>query len=112
MMIPLSFEIVQGFFRFEKAYASTGFIPLSCDYYLYYIKMMICSFQESSCAYVVIVMGIFWMTEILPLAVTALLPVILYPALGILDASEVSAVYLSVLHLFFKNFYLFLKKIF
>lgn len=36
------------------------------------------------------------MTETLPLAVTALLPVILYPIFGILDAHEVSVVYLSV----------------
>ncbi|KAK0398166.1 hypothetical protein QR680_002455 [Steinernema hermaphroditum] len=51
--------------------------------------------KEAKCAYVVLVMGIFWMTEILPLAVTALLPVIMYPLLGVVTAKKISTEYLS-----------------
>ncbi|VDM43900.1 unnamed protein product [Toxocara canis] len=51
--------------------------------------------KEMQGAYVVVLMGTLWMTEIIPLAVTALLPVILFPVFGILDAHEVSVVYLS-----------------
>lgn len=35
-------------------------------------------------------MALFWCTEALPLPVTALFPIILYPMMGIMDASEVS----------------------
>lgn len=46
--------------------------------------------QEAYCAYSIILMALFWCTEALPLAVTALFPIILYPMMGIMDASEVS----------------------
>lgn len=45
--------------------------------------------QESYCAYSIILMALFWCTEALPLAVTALFPIVLYPMMGIMDASEV-----------------------
>uniref|UniRef100_J3QR70 Solute carrier family 13 member 2 n=1 Tax=Homo sapiens TaxID=9606 RepID=J3QR70_HUMAN len=34
-------------------------------------------------------MALFWCTEALPLAVTALFPLILFPMMGIVDASEI-----------------------
>lgn len=46
--------------------------------------------QEAYCAYSIIIMALFWCTEALPLAVTALFPIVLYPTMGIMDASEVS----------------------
>lgn len=46
--------------------------------------------QEAYCAYAIILMALFWCTEALPLAVTALFPIILFPMMGIMDASEVS----------------------
>uniref|UniRef100_A0A915B8K1 Solute carrier family 13 member 5 n=2 Tax=Parascaris TaxID=6254 RepID=A0A915B8K1_PARUN len=51
--------------------------------------------KEMQGAYVVLLMGTLWMSEIIPLAITALLPVVLFPIFGILDAHEVSVVYLS-----------------
>uniref|UniRef100_A0A452U6P0 Solute carrier family 13 member 2 n=1 Tax=Ursus maritimus TaxID=29073 RepID=A0A452U6P0_URSMA len=38
-------------------------------------------------------MALFWCTEALPLAVTALFPIVLYPMMGIMDASEVCVEY-------------------
>lgn len=35
-------------------------------------------------------MALFWCFEALPLAVTALFPLILFPMMGIMDAAEVS----------------------
>uniref|UniRef100_A0A8D0CC37 Solute carrier family 13 member 2 n=1 Tax=Scleropages formosus TaxID=113540 RepID=A0A8D0CC37_SCLFO len=40
-------------------------------------------------------MALYWCTECLPLAITALLPIILFPMMGILEASEVSIQYLK-----------------
>ncbi|PNI46906.1 SLC13A2 isoform 1 [Pan troglodytes] len=45
--------------------------------------------KEAYCAYAIILMALFWCTEALPLAVTALFPLILFPMMGILDASEI-----------------------
>ncbi|XP_041664797.1 solute carrier family 13 member 2-like [Cheilinus undulatus] len=50
---------------------------------------------EAKCGFVIIVMALYWCTECLPLAVTALLPVVLYPMLGIMQASEVAVQYLK-----------------
>lgn len=46
--------------------------------------------QESACAYTILLMAIYWVTEVVPLAVTALLPLVLYPLLGVLPAKTVS----------------------
>ncbi|KAF3816614.1 hypothetical protein GH733_013962 [Mirounga leonina] len=50
---------------------------------------------EAYCAYSIILMALFWCTEALPLAVTALFPIVLYPMMGIMDASEVCIEYLK-----------------
>lgn len=34
-------------------------------------------------------MALYWCTECIPLAVTALLPVILFPMMGIMESNEV-----------------------
>ncbi|CAK7290552.1 Solute carrier family 13 member 2 [Vulpes lagopus] len=49
--------------------------------------------KEAYCAYSIILMALFWCTEALPLPVTALFPIILYPMMGIMDASEVCIEY-------------------
>lgn len=50
--------------------------------------------RESRCAFVVVTMAIFWMTESLPLAITALLPVVLFPVLGVLSSDDTCYQYL------------------
>lgn len=45
--------------------------------------------QEAACAYVIALMAVYWCTEVLPLAVTALLPTILFPMLGIMESKDV-----------------------
>lgn len=49
--------------------------------------------KEGRCLYVVVLMASFWCTEALPLAVTAMLPVCLFPTLGILSSKKVCPQY-------------------
>ncbi|XP_052788062.1 solute carrier family 13 member 2-like isoform X2 [Mya arenaria] len=51
--------------------------------------------QESKCAYVIIVMALLWLTEALPIAVTSLLPVFLFPMVGVAPARLISSTYFS-----------------
>ena len=54
---------------------------------------------------IAILMAIWWVTEVVPLAVTALLPVALFPILGIMDGGETSATYFNhVIFLFIGGF--------
>ena len=52
--------------------------------------------QAGQCAYVLVGMALLWVTEAVPIPVTALVPVVLFPALGILTASEVASSYMGV----------------
>ena len=53
-------------------------------------------FQEGRCAYGVLIMATYWLTEALPIPVTSLLPMILFPLLEIVPVKEVAMNYLQV----------------
>ena len=61
-----------------------------------FIIIIIILFQESTCAYAIIIMAVFWITEALPIAVTALLPVFLFPIVGLLSVKATSQQYINV----------------
>lgn len=57
------------------------------------------------CAGVAVWMGVWWLTEAVPLAVTALLPLILFPVLGVMKAGEIASNYTNdVIFLFIGGF--------
>nr|XP_039252021.1 solute carrier family 13 member 5-like [Styela clava] len=58
-------------------------------------------FERSACAYTILLMAVYWVSEVVPLAVTALLPLVLYPLLGVLPASVVSVQYLKDINILF-----------
>ncbi|NQV02376.1 MAG: anion permease, partial [Bacteroidia bacterium] len=50
-------------------------------------------------------MAIWWISEVVPLAITSLLPVVLFPLLGVMDGKSVSATYFNhVIFLFIGGF--------
>lgn len=54
---------------------------------------------------IALLMAIWWITEIVPLAVTALLPVVLFPLFGVMNGKDVSASYFNnVIFLFIGGF--------
>ncbi|XP_030621202.1 solute carrier family 13 member 1 [Chanos chanos] len=54
--------------------------------------------KVAGCGYTLVLMAVFWMSEILPLSVTALLPALLFPLFGILKSSEVASMYFKDFH--------------
>uniref|UniRef100_A0A8C6D2L6 Solute carrier family 13 member 1 n=1 Tax=Moschus moschiferus TaxID=68415 RepID=A0A8C6D2L6_MOSMO len=55
--------------------------------------------KEAECAYILFVVAIFWLTEALPLSVTALLPGLMFPLFGIMPSKEVASAYFKDFHL-------------
>ncbi|MEN8247772.1 MAG: SLC13 family permease [Bacteroidota bacterium] len=54
---------------------------------------------------IAILMAVWWITEIIPLAITALLPVVLFPLFGVMDGKSVSSAYFNhVIFLFIGGF--------
>ncbi|XP_077015522.1 Na(+)/dicarboxylate cotransporter 3 [Tamandua tetradactyla] len=49
--------------------------------------------KEGRCLFVILLMAVYWCTEALPISVTALLPIVLFPFLGILPSHEVCPQY-------------------
>ena len=49
--------------------------------------------QEARCAYCILIMAVYWVTEVVELAVTALLPLVLFPLFGVLGSKQVSTPY-------------------
>ncbi|XP_016047413.1 solute carrier family 13 member 1 isoform X2 [Erinaceus europaeus] len=55
--------------------------------------------KEAECAYVLFVVATFWLTEALPLSVTALLPGLIFPLFGIMPSKNVASAYFKDFHL-------------
>jgi len=54
---------------------------------------------------ITVLVALWWITEIIPLGVTSLLPVVLFPLFGIMDGATVSAVYFNdIIFLFMGGF--------
>ncbi|NXS33055.1 S13A4 protein, partial [Pomatostomus ruficeps] len=49
--------------------------------------------SEASCAYVLVVTAVLWVSEAVPLGAAALVPAFLYPLFGVMKSSEVAAEY-------------------
>ncbi|TKC35768.1 hypothetical protein EI555_015583, partial [Monodon monoceros] len=54
---------------------------------------------EAECAYILFVVATFWLTEPLPLSVTALLPALMLPMFGIMPSKKVASAYFKDFHL-------------
>lgn len=54
--------------------------------------------KEAECAYILLLMATFWVTEVIPLSMTAMLPAILFPLFGIMSSSDVAMEYFKDFH--------------
>ncbi|XP_034541079.1 solute carrier family 13 member 1-like [Notolabrus celidotus] len=55
--------------------------------------------KEAECAFVLLLMATFWVTEVIPLSMTAMLPAALFPMFGIMKSSDVAKEYFKDFHL-------------
>ncbi|KAK2842771.1 hypothetical protein Q5P01_012971 [Channa striata] len=54
--------------------------------------------KEAQCAFVLVLMATYWVTEVIPLSMTAMLPAILFPLFGIMKSSSVAKEYFKDFH--------------
>ncbi|XP_046963703.1 protein I'm not dead yet [Vanessa cardui] len=59
------------------------------------------SARAYKCMYVVLIMAIYWVLELLPLPVTSMLPIVLFPTMGILDSDKTCAAYMKETNMMF-----------
>ncbi|XP_064461382.1 Na(+)/citrate cotransporter-like isoform X3 [Ornithodoros turicata] len=57
--------------------------------------------NESKCAYVVFVIGLYWIAEPIPLGATSLLPIVLLPLLGVLSTERTCDLYMNETNIMF-----------
>lgn len=61
--------------------------------------------QVTKMAAIAVLMAVWWITEAVPLAATSLIPLLLYPFLGILKSEEIASAYInSIIFLFIGGF--------
>lgn len=79
--------------------------PVIACYFVFFSDLQPGKPAVSNTLAVAILMALWWMTEIVPLAITSLLPVVLFPLLGIMDGKDTSATYFNhVIFLFIGGF--------
>ncbi|XP_011686288.1 PREDICTED: protein I'm not dead yet-like isoform X1 [Wasmannia auropunctata] len=57
--------------------------------------IVIYDYSEVRCAYIVLLVAGYWVTESLPIGITSLIPVVLFPLFGILSTQETCACYMN-----------------
>ncbi|XP_011615077.1 solute carrier family 13 member 5a [Takifugu rubripes] len=83
----------------QRVWTLKGAIILFCSPFI--LLPLAVSTTEAACAYVIALMAVYWCTEVLPLAVTALLPTVLFPVLGIMQSKDVCMQYLKDTNMLF-----------
>ncbi|MCK5847437.1 MAG: SLC13/DASS family transporter [Bacteroidales bacterium] len=74
---------------------------------IYIFQPLNTSSEANALFSVALLMAIWWATEKIPLAVTALLPIVLFPLFGIMDGKDVSSTYYNhIIFLFIGGFIL------
>ncbi|XP_074467210.1 Na(+)/citrate cotransporter-like [Sebastes fasciatus] len=92
-VLPLRVRMLRQVWRLK------GVVILVCSPFI--LLPLAFSTTEAACAYVIALMALYWCTEVLPLAVTALLPTILFPVLGIMESKDVCMQYLKDTNMLF-----------
>jgi sodium-dependent dicarboxylate transporter 2/3/5 len=86
-------------------YALAILAPFISGYLIFFVELDTENPAITNTLAVALLMALWWITEVIPLAITSLLPIILFPALGIMNGREVSSTYFNhVIFLFIGGF--------
>uniref|UniRef100_A0A4W6BXZ5 Solute carrier family 13 member 5 n=1 Tax=Lates calcarifer TaxID=8187 RepID=A0A4W6BXZ5_LATCA len=88
-----------AFFKYLRS-VKNELILFSAPFLLLPLPLVIGT-SEAECAYVIVLMAVYWCTEVLPLAITALLPALLFPLFGIMQSKDVCMQYLKDTNMLF-----------
>ena len=92
ILTPVICSIVPLIFK-NKVYLqfqiSLVLIFLIYEVYFFLIK-------QANCAFILMIMSIYWTTECLPIGVTSLMPIVLFPIFGIISSKVVARCYFQV----------------
>jgi sodium-dependent dicarboxylate transporter 2/3/5 len=69
--------------------------PILCVLFILFVDLSPGHREITYTAAIALLMAVWWITETIPLAVTALMPLILFPAFGIMDGKAVSGEYIN-----------------
>ena len=64
--------------------------------YAWHFVLFLLRTKEAKCGYGLGIMAIYWITEALPLSATALLPLVIFPMLGLISVEEVCSSFIRV----------------
>lgn len=84
----------RGFWGFLEDYRASIVI---CGAPTVFLPLLFCfpdHQKQAQCAYVVSIMGLYWVFEVLPLAITALIPMVAFPVFEIMKSDDVAQAYL------------------
>nr|AKN21484.1 slc13a-5 [Schmidtea mediterranea] len=59
------------------------------------LPMVVTGNKQMQCGYIIAIVSIFWVTEVMHIAVTSLIPIVLFPAFGILKPTQVAGCYMK-----------------
>lgn len=79
--------------------------PLAFFFVLFFVELDPASHADERMAAVATLMAIWWITDAIPMAATSLIPLVLFPALGVMAGKDVAPVYMNhVIFLFLGGF--------
>ena len=69
--------------------------PLLCGLFILFADLSPGHREITYTAAIALLMAVWWITEVIPLAATALIPLFLFPAFGIMDGKAVANEYVN-----------------
>lgn len=89
----------------SKIFWAFIFTPALSLYFIFFSNLALENPLISKTLGIAILMAVWWITEVIPLAITALIPIAAFPILGIMNGKEVSSTYINhIIFLFIGGF--------